>query len=82
MQNMLIDRYHRIHDYLRISVTERCNFRCTYCMPVDGVKLSPKESILTYSEISMLAEMFVRLGIQKIRITGGEPLVRPKIESL
>ncbi len=79
---MLIDRYHRTHDYLRISVTERCNFRCAYCMPVEDVKLSPSESLLTDSEISALAEIFVRLGIRKIRITGGEPLVRPNIEQL
>ncbi|MFI5201800.1 MAG: GTP 3',8-cyclase MoaA [Candidatus Kapaibacterium sp.] len=81
-EGMLIDRYQRIHDYLRISVTERCNFRCTYCMPAEGVKLTPNESLLTYSEISALAEKFVRLGIRKIRITGGEPLIRPHIESL
>ncbi|HET6401128.1 MAG TPA: GTP 3',8-cyclase MoaA [Candidatus Kapabacteria bacterium] len=79
---MLIDQYQRVHDYLRISVTERCNFRCTYCMPAEGVALTPNGSLLTYPEISTLAEMFVRLGIRKIRITGGEPLVRPNIEHL
>ncbi len=79
---MLLDSYRRTHDYLRISVTERCNLRCTYCMPESGVDLVPKQSLLTFSEISALAEIFIQLGIRKIRITGGEPLVRPHIEVL
>lgn len=80
--NNLIDQFGRAHEYLRISVTERCNLRCRYCMPAKGITLVPREEILTFAEIIMLAEIFVGLGIRKIRITGGEPLVRKGIEEL
>ena len=79
---MLVDSFQRTHDYLRISVTEHCNLRCAYCMPYDGIVPAPQQSLLTDSELLRLARIFVRLGIRKIRITGGEPLVRPKIEPL
>lgn len=79
---MLTDSFARVHDYLRISVTERCNLRCTYCMPESGIPLKPKDSLLTASEIQALAEIFVSLGIKKIRITGGEPLVRRDIDDV
>ena len=79
---MLTDSFARIHDYLRISVTDRCNFRCTYCMPEEGIELGPRTDLLTFEEITQLAEMFVELGVRKIRITGGEPLVRHGIENL
>lgn len=82
----LVDSFGRVHNYLRISLTERCNFRCLYCMPAEGVPLSPDSHILTHSEISRLAERFVDHGVDKIRLTGGEPTVRkdfmPIVESL
>ncbi len=75
----LIDSYNRIIDYLRISVTDRCNFRCVYCMPEEGAPVSPKEEILRYEEIERLARIAVNLGMTKLRLTGGEPLVRKDI---
>ncbi|KAJ3908944.1 molybdenum cofactor biosynthesis prote [Lentinula edodes] len=72
----LVDSYNRRHDYLRISLTERCNLRCFYCMPEEGVQLSPNEKILTDEEILRLAKLFVQSGVTKIRLTGGEPTVR------
>jgi GTP 3',8-cyclase / cyclic pyranopterin monophosphate synthase len=73
---LLEDRFGRFHDYLRISLTERCNLRCTYCMPADGTTLTPTELMLTTDEIITLASYFVKNGVRKIRLTGGEPLVR------
>ena len=78
----LFDRFGRAHSYLRISVTERCNLRCRYCMPEEGVSLLPREAILSFEEIERLAALFVRLGVRKIRLTGGEPLVRRDIDLL
>ncbi|XP_052105869.1 molybdenum cofactor biosynthesis protein 1-like isoform X1 [Mytilus californianus] len=72
----LTDKFGRHHTYLRISLTERCNLRCQYCMPSDGVELTPKQKLLSTGEIIKLSELFVKEGIQKIRLTGGEPLVR------
>ncbi|WP_062061475.1 GTP 3',8-cyclase MoaA [Aquimarina longa] len=74
--SILTDTFGRTHNYLRISLTERCNLRCTYCMPADGIKLSPKKHIMTYEEIYTIAKEFVSIGVTKIRLTGGEPLVR------
>ena len=71
----LTDRFGRFHDYLRISLTEKCNLRCKYCMPPEGVALSPKNEMLTTQEILRIANLFVDLGVTKIRLTGGEPLV-------
>ena len=76
------DSFGRAHDYLRISVTERCNLRCTYCMPADGVPLLARDHLLTFEEIERLAALFVRLGVRKIRLTGGEPLVRRDLDAL
>lgn len=73
---MIKDQQHRIHDYLRISLTERCNLRCFYCMPEEGVELAPKSHLMTYEEILAIATVFVEMGVKKIRLTGGEPLVR------
>jgi len=73
---ILEDKFGRQHTYLRISITERCNFRCTYCMPVEGILLSPKSHIMTKEEIFEIAKVFVDNGVTKIRLTGGEPLVR------
>lgn len=72
----LTDRYQRRIDYLRLSVTDRCNLRCLYCMPPEGIPYIPHEGILRYEEIERLAGLAVSLGITKIRIAGGEPLVR------
>jgi len=74
----LIDNYGRKIDYLRISVTDRCNLRCTYCMP-EKMKFMPKKDILSFDEMFELCEHFIARGIRKIRITGGEPLVRKGI---
>jgi len=71
----------RIH-YLRISVTDRCNLRCTYCMPEEGVSIVPHASILSYEEIATLVREGVTLGIDKVRLTGGEPLLRRNIVDL
>src|SRR2546425_811128 len=79
----LVDSYGRVADDLRISVTDRCNFRCIYCMPAEGLKWLAREDILRYEEIVRLARIFVeRYGVRTIRITGGEPLVRVKLEEL
>ncbi|KZT43897.1 molybdenum cofactor biosynthesis prote, partial [Sistotremastrum suecicum HHB10207 ss-3] len=75
----LQDSFGRKHDYLRISLTEKCNLRCFYCMPEEGVDLAPKSHILTDDEIFRLAKLFVRSGVSKIRLTGGEPTVRQGI---
>lgn len=78
----LTDTFHRQHDYLRISVTERCNLRCLYCMPEEGIQLSPNKNILTTAEIYYLSALFVNQGVNKIRLTGGEPTVRKDIVPL
>ncbi|KAI0778709.1 molybdenum cofactor biosynthesis prote [Trametes elegans] len=75
----LIDTFHRQHNYLRISLTERCNLRCFYCMPSEGIELSPPEHILSDDEVIRLATLFVKSGVTKIRLTGGEPTVRKGI---
>ncbi len=79
---MVRDVYNRPVKDLRISVTDRCNFRCTYCMPEDEYEWIDKREILSFEEIARLARLFVQLGVQKIRLTGGEPLVRRDIELL
>ncbi|KIW70116.1 molybdenum cofactor biosynthesis protein A [Phialophora macrospora] len=80
--SFLTDNYSRQHNYLRISITERCNLRCLYCMPEEGVQLSPPAHLLTTPEIVYLAELFVGQGVDKIRLTGGEPTVRKDIVDL
>jgi GTP 3',8-cyclase len=79
---MLADVYKRPVQDLRISVTDRCNFRCTYCMPMDEYEWINKKEILTFEEITRLATLFVSLGVEKIRLTGGEPLVRQNLDHL
>ncbi len=79
-QNILTDSFKREHTYLRISLTELCNLRCTYCMPSEGIPLSPKSHIMTFDEIYTIAKTFVDNGVTKIRLTGGEPLVRRDVE--
>lgn len=75
-QNILTDSFGRKHTYLRISLTERCNLRCSYCMPEEGVPLLPKEHLMTADEIFEISKLFVEAGVNKIRFTGGEPLLR------
>lgn len=75
----LTDTFNRHHTYLRISLTERCNLRCTYCMPEEGVDLTPNSSLLSTDEIIHLAALFVRNGVTKIRLTGGEPSIRKDV---
>lgn len=75
-KSILQDALSRNHDYLRISITEHCNLRCTYCMPEEGIALTPKPHLMTADEIIEIAKTFVQFGVKKIRLTGGEPLVR------
>src|SRR5216684_1774209 len=82
MTKPLIDTFDRLHDNLRISVTDRCNIRCFYCMPEDDVKYMPREEILSFEEIERFASVAVSLGVTKLRITGGEPLVRKDLPVL
>jgi cyclic pyranopterin phosphate synthase len=79
---MLVDSFGRKIDYLRISVTDRCNFRCTYCMPQDGVEWKSHAEILRYEEIVRIVSVAASVGVTKIRLTGGEPLVRRDVEYL
>ncbi|MEI8191322.1 MAG: radical SAM protein, partial [candidate division NC10 bacterium] len=78
----LKDTFGRTIDDLRISLTDRCNFRCIYCMPAEGLPWLPRREILTYEEILHLARIFIGLGIHTIRLTGGEPLMRQDVEVL
>jgi cyclic pyranopterin phosphate synthase len=78
----LVDSFGRVHDNLRISVTDRCNIRCFYCMPESGVEFMERSEILSFEEIERFARVAVRLGITKLRVTGGEPLVRKDLPVL
>ncbi|KAL9175698.1 hypothetical protein ABFS82_02G128400 [Erythranthe guttata] len=82
VSNMLSDSFGRQHTYLRISLSERCNLRCQYCMPAEGVELTPTPQLLTPNEIVRLANLFVSSGVSKIRLTGGEPTIRKDIEEI
>ncbi len=73
---VLADRFSRRIEYLRVSLTDRCNYRCTYCMPEEGVELVPRADVLTFEELERLAGVFARLGVRRVRLTGGEPTVR------
>src|SRR6185503_4632512 len=79
---MLRDAHNRVIRDLRISLTDRCNFRCFYCLPNGEPPLARKATILTFEEIERLAEIFVSLGVEKIRLTGGEPMLRRNIDEL
>ena len=79
--DQLLDSYGRPHNNLRISVTDRCNIRCVYCMPED-VQFQPRSALLTFEEIERVARVAVTLGIDKVRLTGGEPLVRRDLPTL
>jgi cyclic pyranopterin phosphate synthase len=78
----LRDQFGRSIEYLRISVTDRCNFRCLYCMPESGMEWLPKNEILSYEEISNVVSQLAPLGLRRLRITGGEPTIRPQIHEL
>jgi cyclic pyranopterin phosphate synthase len=82
MKSKLIDNYGRIAKKLRVSVTDKCNMRCGYCMPKNNTKWFDSTEVLSFEEIIRLSSIFANLGVEKIRITGGEPLVRPLIENL
>ncbi|HYS69011.1 MAG TPA: radical SAM protein, partial [Gemmatimonadaceae bacterium] len=78
----LHDTFGRKIEYLRISVTDRCNFRCLYCMPAAGLEWLPKAQILSYEEIQRIVAELAPLGLRRLRITGGEPTLRPQLEVL
>jgi len=78
----LQDSFGRTIEYLRISVTDKCNFRCLYCMPVAGLKWLPKSDILSYEEITRVVQQLAPLGLRRLRITGGEPTIRPDLDRL
>ena len=82
ISSSLIDSHGRKHDYLRISLTDHCNLRCFYCMPEEGIEFQEKDSYLTKDEILTIAQTFVKLGVSKIRVTGGEPLVRKHADEI
>ena len=73
---MITDSYGRTISYLRLAVTDRCNLRCTYCMPEEGLDWLPRNELMTYEEMLRICSLFVKMGVQKVRITGGEPFVR------
>ncbi|MEY4180222.1 MAG: Cyclic pyranopterin monophosphate synthase [Planctomycetota bacterium] len=78
----LIDRFGRLHTSLRVSVTDRCNIRCFYCMPNENIQFRPREELLTFEEIERFVRVSARLGVRKLRLTGGEPLVRRDVPAL
>lgn len=78
----LTDSFGRIHDYIRISVTDRCNLRCVYCMPEEGMEFQPHDQIMSYEEIAAVLRVLAPMGVSKVRLTGGEPLVRKDLEAL
>jgi cyclic pyranopterin phosphate synthase len=80
--NSLVDSFGRVHTNLRISVTDRCNIRCFYCMPNELVRFKPRHEILTFEEITRFVRVLAPLGIEKLRLTGGEPLVRSDLHVL
>lgn len=79
---MIKDKFNRTHDYLRISLTERCNLRCFYCMPEEGVQLKAKSHFMSAEEVVDIAKTFVKMGVKKIRLTGGEPLVNKDAKTI
>ncbi|MFL5617683.1 MAG: GTP 3',8-cyclase MoaA, partial [Gemmatimonadaceae bacterium] len=78
----LLDQFGRRIEYLRISVTDRCNFRCSYCMPLEGLPWLPKSDILSYEEIAEVVRQLAPMGLRRVRITGGEPTIRPQLSTL
>lgn len=82
MNPKLTDQYNRVHNYLRISLLERCNLRCQYCMPEDGVPLRDKKEFMSQEELFQIVDEFVNLGVDKIRLTGGEPLIKKNFSDI
>ena len=82
METAMRDQFGRSIEYLRISVTDRCNFRCLYCMPKEGLEWLPRNQILSYEEIASVVRQLAPLGLRRLRITGGEPTIRPDLSSL
>jgi cyclic pyranopterin phosphate synthase len=82
MTERLMDKFGREHDYLRISVTDKCNLRCVYCMPEEGMTFEPDDHLLTFDEIIEVVRVLAGFGVRKLRLTGGEPLVRKDLEQL
>src|SRR3954447_3072975 len=78
----LVDSFGRVHRDLRVSVTDRCNLRCTYCMPAEGLEWLPKPELLTFEELTRLVDVATRLGVTSVRLTGGEPLLRRGLPEL
>ncbi|MBP6455932.1 MAG: GTP 3',8-cyclase MoaA [Chitinophagaceae bacterium] len=79
---MLIDNHFRVHNYLRISLTDACNFRCLYCMPDENTPCTPHKNLMQVDEIETFVKLFISLGVNKLRLTGGEPLVRKEAEEI
>lgn len=77
-----MDRFGRIHNYMRVSVTDRCNFRCVYCLPAEGVTWLPRESLLGFEEIARVVRVMAGMGLRSVRLTGGEPTVRRDLPAL
>lgn len=82
LSGSLVDTFGRVHNNLRISVTDRCNIRCFYCMPAENVAFRPRNEILTFEEITRFVRVVARLGVNRLRLTGGEPLVRTGLSQL
>lgn len=82
MTPALTDRFGRLHTYLRVSVTDRCNFRCVYCLPEEGMTWLPREDVLRYEEIARIVRVMAQAGLRRVRLTGGEPTLRRDIEAL
>lgn len=78
----IVDRFGRVHNYLRISLTERCNLRCFYCMPEEGIQLRDKAEFMSSEELLEIAGTFVKMGVRKIRLTGGEPLIKKDFDTV
>ena len=76
MKKQLIDSFGRQMDYVRLAVTDRCNLRCQYCMPANGIEIAPRADLLTFKEMYRIIRVLTELGVTKIRLTGGEPFVR------
>src|ERR1700684_3590760 len=82
MPEALRDQFGRRIEYLRISVTDHCNFRCVYCMPQEGLPRLPEADVLSYAEITKIVRRLAPLGLRRLRITGGEPTIRPELQRL